>query len=59
MNSFQQFSQNKHKNKKNRHNDWICEVCKNYNYSFRTECKELFNLGNRCHVAPRKPFTNI
>lgn len=26
------------KPKKTKHDDWVCTLCKNYNYSFRAQC---------------------
>ena len=33
--------------------DWVCSLCKNYNYSFRVKCKYSIYLGNRCHIQSR------
>ena len=42
MTNFHHPTQVRPKNKKVKHNDWICEICSNYNYSFRVQCN--FNL---------------
>lgn len=60
MNNFCQLSQqSKPRYNKYRHNDWICNICNNYNYSFRQECIQLYYVGNRCHTVPRKITYNV
>ena len=44
---------NNKKGTRPRYNDWICTLCFNYNYSFRLECKFIFDVGNRCHMQLR------
>ena len=41
------------KAKKVKHNDWICSLCNNYNYSFRVSCSSSIYSGNRCHIQSR------
>ena len=44
---------NKKKAQTNREGDWICQVCSNYNYSFRLKCNWNTNAGNRCQVQSK------
>jgi len=41
----------KYKNIKDKKKDWICQICLNLNYAFRTEC-------NRCKLLRRNAYFN-
>ena len=40
--------------KYNKYDDWICLLCQNHNYSFRTVCTKPSHLGNRCHIQTKE-----
>lgn len=40
--------------RKSRQGDWICICCSNYNFTFRKICKQLNDIGNRCHYQTKE-----
>lgn len=43
----------------NKYDDWICLMCQNHNYSFRTICNSITYLGNRCHQQTKEYNTYL